>query len=66
SIDEELNVCTPDDTKAVLKRYVIKNTPVSVLIVDSSKFSHKAIHRAFNLREIDFIVTDYTGSLERE
>ncbi len=66
SIDAELNVCTPDDTKILLKRYMIKHSPVNVLMVDSSKFSQKSIHRIFNLEEVDHIITDYTGNLEKE
>lgn len=66
SVDAELNVCTPDDTKVLLKRYMIKNSPMNVLLVDKSKFSQKAVHRIFNFSDVDFVVTDYTGNLEKE
>lgn len=66
SVDPELNVCTPDDSKVLLKRYMIQHSPMNVLIVDSSKFSQKAVHRIFNIEEVDHVVTDYTGNLKKE
>ena len=66
SVDAELNVCTPDDTKVLLKKYMIKHSPINVLIVDVSKFSQRAVHRIFNFSDVDYVVTDYTGKLEKE
>jgi len=66
TVDNELNVCTPNEEKVLLKRYMIKNVPMNVLLVDSSKFHQKAIHRVFNLSEVDYVVTDYKGNLEVE
>ncbi len=66
SVDPELNVCTPNEEKVLLKRYMINNSPMNVLVVDETKFNHKAIHRIFNVSEVDYIITDYTGELEKE
>lgn len=66
SVDPDLNVCTPNEEKVLLKKYMINNAPLNVLVVDKSKFNHKAIHRVFNVSEVDYVVTDYTGDLEKE
>jgi len=66
SVDPELNVCTPSEDKVLLKKYMINNAPINILVVDSSKFNHKAMHRIFNVHDVDYIVTDYTGELNKE
>lgn len=66
SVDKDFNVCTPNEEKVLLKRYMIKHAPMSILLVDKSKFNHKAFHKIFNFNEVDDVITDYEGELIKE
>lgn len=66
SIDPDMNICTPNEEKVLLKRYMIKNAPMKVLVVDDSKFNQKAFYKIFNINEVDHVITNYTGDLKKE
>lgn len=66
SVDNEFNVCTPNEEKVLLKKYMIQSAPISILVVDESKFNHKAIHKIFNLNEVDYVITDFEGDFDKK
>ena len=57
SIDEQFDVLTPTEDKAVYKRLAIANSIYSYLLVDSSKFNRKAMRKVNNLRDYTGIIT---------
>lgn len=66
SVDSEFNVCTPNEEKVILKRHMIENSPMNILLVDKTKFNHKAFHRIFNFSEVDYVISDYEGDFKTE
>ncbi len=66
SVDSNMNVCTPNEEKVWIKRHMVESTARTVLVVDHSKFNKKAVHKIFNLEEVDHVVTNYNYEIEEE
>jgi len=59
SIDKDYNVCTPDEEKMHLKKFIITNVPFKVLVADKHKYSRKSLHKIFSVDDVDVVVTNY-------
>ena len=64
SISETFDLTVPTEVKAFLKRTMMKISKESILLVDSSKFQKKKLYKFANLKNFDYIVTDYIFSKE--
>lgn len=60
SIDENFDVLTPTEEKAVYKRMAVANSSYSYLVVDSTKFNRKAMRRINNLKDYTGVITTYS------
>ena len=65
SISETFDLTVPTEVKAFLKRTMMKISKESILLVDSSKFQKKKLYKFANLKNFDYIVTDYIFSKEK-
>lgn len=59
SIDSEFEVLTPTEDKVIYKRNVVRNSSLSFLLVDSSKFNQKAMRKINGLNDYSGIITTY-------
>lgn len=66
TIDEQFNVLTPTEQKAVYKKNVIKNSNQSYLLVDSSKFNKQAMIKVNNLKNYSGVITTYQFDSEEK
>lgn len=64
SISEFFDLTVPTEVKAFLKRTMMKISKESILLVDSSKFQKKKLYKFANLKNFDYIVTNYAFSKE--
>ena len=64
SISEFFDLTVPTEIKAFLKRTMMKISKETVLLVDSSKFQKKKLYKFANIKNFDYVVTDYTFSKE--
>ena len=64
SISELFDLTVPTEIKAFLKRAMMKISKESILLVDSSKFQKKKLYKFANIKNFDYIVTDYNFSKE--
>ncbi len=54
----------PTEIKAFLKRTMMKISKETILLVDKSKFQKKKLYKFANIKNFDYIVTDYNFSKE--
>ena len=66
SIDENFDVLTPTEDKAVYKRLAIANSSYHYLLVDSTKFNRKAMRRIDTLRDYTGVITTYSFDEEEQ
>ena len=64
SISEFFDLTVPTEIKAFLKRTMMKISKETILLVDSSKFQKKKLYKFANIKNFDYIVTDYSFSKE--
>ena len=64
SISEFFDLTVPTEIKAFLKRTMMKISKETILLVDSSKFQKKKLYKFANIKNFDYIVTDYNFSKE--
>jgi len=60
SINEKLEVLTPSAEKAAVKKMVQKNSSLSFLTADDSKFNKQALYKVSDLSDYTALVTNYT------
>lgn len=58
AIDPEIGCYTAIPSEASFKKILIKHARETILLVDSSKFDRKAFCLAFDIEDVDIIVTD--------
>lgn len=59
SVDNEMNLCTPDINRMKMKQIALKVADKSVLLVDSSKFYSKSLYKIMNINDLDAVITDF-------
>jgi len=59
SIDNDMNLCTPDINRMKMKQVAFKAAEKSVLLVDSSKFFSKSIYKILNINNFDIVISDF-------
>jgi len=59
SVDNEMNLCTPDINRMKLKRIAFKIAEKSILLVDSSKFYSKSLYKILNINDLDVVISDF-------
>jgi DeoR/GlpR family transcriptional regulator of sugar metabolism len=59
SIDNEMNLCTPDINRMKIKRVAYETANKNILLVDSSKFYSKSLYRILNINDMDVVITDF-------
>lgn len=62
SISENLDITVPTETKAILKRTMMKISEKSILLADQSKFGKKKLYRAAHIKNFHKIITNYSFS----
>ena len=61
-ISENLDITVPTETKAILKRTMMKISEKSILLADQSKFGKKKLYRAAHIKNFHKIITNYSFS----
>ncbi|MDD3067610.1 MAG: DeoR/GlpR family DNA-binding transcription regulator [Acholeplasmataceae bacterium] len=59
SIDSDLNLCTPEQGRQLIKRKAMENSDKRILVTDSTKFFSKSLYRICNLSDFDVVITDF-------
>ena len=59
SVDNEMNLCTPDINRMKLKKVAFDVSTKTVLLVDSSKFYSKSLYKILNINDLDVVISDF-------
>ena len=59
SVDNEMNLCTPDINRMKMKKIAFERATKSILLVDSSKFYSKSLYKILNINDLDVVITDF-------
>jgi len=59
SVDNDMNMCTPDINRMKIKKIAFEAAEKSVLLVDSSKFFSKSLYKIFNINDFDVVISDF-------
>lgn len=59
SVDNEMNLCTPDINRMKMKKIAYESANKSILLVDSSKFYSKSLYKILNINDFDVVITDF-------
>jgi len=57
-VDKELNLCTPELNRMLIKQTAIRQSERKILVSDASKFYRKSLYRIVPLQTFDAIITD--------
>jgi DeoR/GlpR family transcriptional regulator of sugar metabolism len=59
SVDNDMNLCTPDINRMKLKKIAYNVAEKRILLVDSSKFYSKSLYKILNINDFDVVISDF-------
>lgn len=62
SISDDFDLTVPTEIKAFLKKTMLKISSKKVLLVDKTKFHKKKLYKFINIKQFNYIITDYEFS----
>ena len=57
-VDKDLNLCTPELNRMLIKQTAIRQSEKKILVADASKFYRKSLYKIVPLQSFDAIITD--------
>lgn len=57
-LSRDKGIAEPDEMEAEIKRQMIKSAERIIMVVDHTKFDHKAFVRSYDFSDVDVVITD--------